>query len=513
MKRNVTNRVYLLLALLPLLWGCGDSLTGLMHRRAADSVPVSVVVSRESGGRSRTVAPDHVPAGDLENTGLYRLVLTGTSDMGSSVTVDPFRIANGMGGFDLSPGAWSLTLAAHTVAGNTKVLEGTAFVIIVDYHVTVYIDLEPLQTENGSVSAQFTLPQSVVKRLDPQNSNNKPVKVALYDEAGGEVAGTARNFTLTYSTSTASYSINYNNASVAAGEYTLKMTASYTVNTASTSNQDRTHTFGWSDILYVEGNRASSVVVAIEGTALGVPDRPYLRATPTAGGNSPSNQFNISELFNPWGETLWLYGHSWDGNGNDTNGNEILVVDWDPVYNADYYEVEVLLHPFTKNAQTVTANGKFNKVVTTDAAWDTLRTTSFNYGGRSLTPSYLRYSGGVGRSDYYKTAYYTINCNTSDQFLSCADKVLARSLFPNKGAAVGKVNAQYSIAATTDAFDTYGTFLYNGLSRGKVGMEGDCSVIGILVPAFSPQTSLVYRLRAVNQYGYSDWVYWRGGKW
>ena len=49
--------------------------------------------------------------------------------------------------------------------------------------------------------------------------------------------------------------------------------------------------------------------------------------------------------------------------------------------------------------------------------------------------------------------------------------------------------------------------------RGTVGLEGDCGVIGVLLPSYTPQMSVVFRLRGVNQYGTSDWVYWKGGKW
>ena len=73
-------------------------------------------------------------------------------------------------------------------------------------------------------------------------------------------------------------------------------------------------------------------------------------------------------------------------------------------------------------------------------------------------------------------------------------------------------NGGYRVTGN-DAFDTYGNYSYNTTIRGKVGLEGDCGVIGVLLPSYTPQMSVVFRLRGVNEFGTSDWVYWKGGKW
>lgn len=505
--------------LAPLLWGCRDSL--LEPERSwqeADSVPVSIVLGKEGNGQSRTIAPGHVPVSDLANPARYKLVLTGSSDMGTSVVMDPFVIGNdGMGGLDLSPGAWDLTVTVTEVATSKEILRGHYFVIIVDYHVRIFIELLPITDTTGSVAVEFTLPQSVVKRLDPQSNNAKQVTVALHDEAGTEVTGTRQTFTANATDATSSFTYTAGGPA-AAGRYELRMTAPYTVNNASTNNQNRVHTLGWSDILYVEGNRQTTASVAIPEAraAMGVPGNPYRQDKVTVNGSSRITNFTAATPFNPFGETLWMYGGNWDSTGGntDSNGNEVLVVDWDSVYDADYYELELLVHPFTGyNSSNPTSRGKFNKVVTTDADWETLKSTTFNYNGQMRTPSYMRYSGNQSDPDYYKTKTWVIKCNDNSDFLSCADKPLARTLFPNKGAARGKVNATYNLLVTRDAFDTYTDWSYQSTSRGKVGLEGDCGVIGVLMPAYSPRMSVVYRVRAVNRYGYSDWVYWKGGIW
>ena len=120
----------------------------------------------------------------------------------------------------------------------------------------------------------------------------------------------------------------------------------------------------------------------------------------------------------------------------------------------------------------------------------------------------MRYSGNSRDSDYYKTRVWDIPCNAADTYKSCADKATARNLF-----ASGTQNGNYRVGSTRDAFDNYSTWSYKTYTVGKVGLEADCSVLGILLPAYTPQMSLVFRVRAVNRYGYSDWIYWKGGKW
>ena len=525
MKARAGARILFSVAVLaPLLWGCRDTLIEIMHHGAADSVPVSIVLGREGNGSSRTIAPSHVPVSDLADPALYKLVLTGSSDMGDRVTVDGFALKDGRGFLALTPGAWTLRLTATPAGGAgtaaAPILGGSTLLVVQDRPTTSSITLTPL-AGTGTVDVRFSIPQSVVARLDPSTSTNKTVTVALYDDSGLEVAGTRQDIALTYNAAqTAPYAVTYmaGGLPVPSGRYTLRLEASYTVNNASTNNQDRVHTLGWSDILYVEGGRLSTASVAIPEAraAMGVPGNPYRQDKVTVNGSRGTPNFTAATPFNPFGETLWMYGSNWDSTGGntDSNGNEVLVVDWDSVYDADYYELELLVHPFTGyNSSNPTSRGKFNKVVTTDADWETLKSTTFNYSGQMRTPSYMRYSGNQSDPDYYKTKTWVIKCNDNSDFLSCADKPLARTLFPNKGAAAGKVNANYRLLQTQDAFDTYTDWSYQSTSRGKVGLEGDCGVIGVLMPAYSPRMSVVYRVRAVNRYGYSDWVYWKGGIW
>ena len=516
METSVTRMFCLFLWLLPYLWGCQGSLSGGLQSHQSPvgegSVPVRILL--EGGAASRTIAPAHVTQADLADPGQYQLVMEGTSDMGGRVQVRDFVLRNGEGFLALAPGAWTLTLTAMDGGGTTQLLSGSTLLIVQDAPTSASITLAPL-TGNGRVRVNFTLPPSVVRRLDPQGNNTKQVTVGLYNPLGQLVAGTQQTFQVTVTGGTAPAAIPYtaNAMQVPSGRYTLRLAAPYTVNNASTGNQNVTYSLGWSDILYVEQGRESVATVAIPEVALGVPGRPHRRDKASQSGSSGTINFVTNTQFNPWGETLWLFGQSWDGSDSDLNGNEILVVSWTPVYDADYDELELLVHPFTNRITPATRYGKFNKVVATDAEWDALRQQSFTANGQSRRTSYMRFSGGTGDPDYYKTRTYTINCANGttgvvNNFVSCADKALARRLF-----ATGTQNFSYRVAQATDAFDTYGTFSYRGTSVGKVGLEGDCGVLGVLVPAFSPQMSVVYRLRAVNRFGHSDWVYWKGGKW
>lgn len=515
MKSVVTAKICFIL--LFLFWGCGGSLVelGVHGEPPADGVAVQLLVEGLADmAPVRSITPTHVSKTEL-GSAPYTLVLEGSSDMGSRVRVDNFSVIDGTGMVVLSPGAWNLTLTARN--NNADILVGSTFLRVLGKPSSTSITLTPIAGGTGTVNVTFTLPQSVVKRLDPATSTNKDVTVALYDGSGVVVPNTQQSFTVSANTTNVIITYNANNRQIPAGKYTLKLTSPYTVNNGSTGGQDVTYTLTYEDILYVEGNRPTAATITIPEDMEGNPHNPIWASKMNVNGSATTQNFNQQTQFTPFGETVWLYAHRWDGSDTDSNGNEILVIVWNPVYDAEYYEVELLIHPFTKNSSGPAANGKFTKVITNDMDWDNLKNTEIVFNRQRRKPSFLRFSGNVGDSDYYRTKTYVINCNTNDSFLSVADKPLAKTLFPNRGEAIGKVNASYTITGT-DAFDTYGTYIYippTGASTtiGKVGLEADCSVLGILLPAFTPQMSLVFRVRAVNRYGYSDWIYWKGGKW
>lgn len=516
---NARGQVVCLVLMMALLVSCGHHVpvrgSDVLHNDTGGRGRLLMTVENLTPKALRTIVPSHVTPVDLQ-TG-YVLRLTGTTGY-QNLAERVVAVTNGQGTLgDIPAGLWELTLTAYAVGGADPVLRGRAMAQVTDMETTsVSFTLKPILTESGTVRVQFVLPPSVVSRLDPQGNNTKQVTAALYyDTIGTVVAGTEQRFTVTPGTAATTLTYTANAMQVPSGRYTLRLDAPYTVNNASTGSRNVTYNMGWRDILYVEGNRESAATVNIPevGTAMGVPGNPYRQDKANGAGSSATQNFVNSTSFNPWGETLWLYGANWDGNGSDLNGNEILVVSWTPVFNADYYEVELLVHPFANRVSSATQHGKFPKVVTTDAEWDALRQQSFTAGGQSRGASYMRFSGSAVDPDYYKTRTYTINCangasSVVNSFVSCAYKTLARTLF-----ATGTQNFSYRIAAATDAFDGIGTFSYGGVSLGKVGLEGDCGVLGVLVPSFSPQTSLVYRVRAVNRFGYSNWVYWKGGKW
>lgn len=523
MRTSILKRTILPAMALALLWGCGDTVGRRlsMAHGGGPGVPVRIVLGDE--GISRTIAPDHVPQVDLGDTSKYTLRLDGTSDRGGTASVPNFTLAGGAGTLLLDPGNWTLTLTA-TSAGSGTVLAGRTIVSAeAGTMATARITLTPQAAADGTVAVTFTLAPEVVERLDPDTSATKTVRVALYDDADQVVAGTEQDFALTYNPAqTAPYTVGYNKQ-VPSGRYTLRLEAPYTVQNASTKGQFVTYRYGWMDIVYVEGGRQSTASVTLAASSsMSIPGKPARRNLRTAGGNSGGNGFTNPTAFNPWGDTLWLYGADFNGpgDGNDDDGNEWLLVSWDPVYNADYYEVELLIHPFTKTGvNPATPGGKFRSVVSTDAEWDTLKGGVFTYNGTTATPTYLRFSGGEDDPDHYRSRVYETTClnsrsnNALGKYVVCADKTLARSLFTTGGYSTGYVNSGYTMRPARDAFDTYGNYVYGGANLGKVGLEAGCSILPVLLPGFAPQMALVFRVRGVNRFGEGEWVYWKGGKW
>ncbi len=536
MKNKVTP-VLLFMIISFLLCGCGHSLREVNFMRTEDdgSVPVKIVVEENQSFASRTITPGHLSATVLTGPG-YESVLVGKSDMGSKIDIRPFTLTNGSGSLLLTPGNWELTLTVTEKAGNTQILMGKSTVKVENKPTATAMVLTPL-SGNGRVAVDFVLSASIIERLDKDATSQATITVALYDITGTEVPGTKKEFKQAVPT-TATATLNYtaNGMQLPAGRYSIKLVSSYTVNNASTLYMDAKYTMGYEDVLYVEAARVSQATVELSSNSqeLGNPNNPARAEKKNLNGNSSAganHNFTQSTQFRPWGETVWMYSFNWDGENTGTqNGNEVLIVNWGSVYNADYYEVEVLFHPFSVttagSGSVVTPNphGKFNRVVYTDADWEVLRNTDFTYTHSGVThtkkPSLVQFSGDPNSPHYYKTHSPTIDyviksTGAVSKFLTCADKNLARSIFADPGKTAGMGNAGYSVSAydATNNFDTYGIYEYNGNGRGKIGLEGDCSNLGILTPSFAPRISVAFRVRAVNAYGHSDWVYWKGGKW
>ena len=527
METSVTRMFCLFLWLLPYLWGCQGSLSGGLQSHQSPvgegSVPVRILL--EGGAASRTIAPAHVTQADLANPGQYQLVMEGTSDMGGRVQVRDFVLRNGQGFLALDPGAWTLTLTATEVASSREVLRGSTLLIVQDAPTSASITLGPVTTATGTVRVQFTLPQTVVRGLDPATSTSKTITVGLYDASGQLVAGTQQRLTANANdtTSTVTYTAN---GAVAAGQYTLRLTAPYT------GANGAGKTLGWEDVLHVEGNRQSAAAVPLQASVLGKPTSSpgkkdktgrsvtVARSGSTAG-NSTANITTGNQTFNPYGEGLWIYGANWDGgsdkynvgtggNRGNTIGNEVLLVAWDAVYDADYYELELLLHPnfgqYDANSERVSNGAKYERLPVSDADWDSFK-------ARNPAPLQLAFSGDVTSGNYYKTKFYTHNILTNGTARVSFDFLAWRSLANGKNGGYAAATA----ATTNGAGSFIGPPAGNGLStRGgvsyRIGLEGDCNALAVLVNSFSPQHWYGIRLRAVNEFGYGDWVYWKGGK-
>ena len=525
-------KVFLAIVIGCLVLSCNASLVndiplaGSWYGEAMDGEAGQVQVQVVLGdlGSARTIAPTLLTAAELNDPRRYTLLLEGRSDMGDTRSFPSFTIGtDGLGVLLLSPGNWELTMTVTAVAGNKQILMGKSSVKVENKPTVTAMVLIPL-TGNGTVAVNFELSTSIMERLDKDTATQEAtIAVSLYDATGTEVQGTKTEFKKTVPTNGATTTLNYtaNAMQLPSGRYNIKLVSSYTVNTPSTLNMDAKYTMGYEDVLYVESSRVSSATVALTSNSkdLGVPENPYRRDKYNLSGSTNARNFAQTETFNPWGETLWAGAGNWDGeNSGTSNGNEVLALFWDPVLGADFYEIEFLIYPFLRmvGGQTssgggnTTVNGKLPKPARNDAEWDALKQQTFSYGGNVRTPSYLRFSGDPNDPNYYRTYYSTIEFDGTgrgDDFLTCVDKTLCRQIFLNAAIRDGKGNSSYRVqAATNTVWDTYGK-----LSNRKIGLEGDCGALGILLPSFAPRSSLVFRVRGVNAYGYSDWVYWKGG--
>lgn len=531
-SRGIAQICFLIIVIL-FLGSCHDSLSihSLRHDNSlnavskesfgeAGQVPVSLLLG--DLGNARTIAPTQLTAVELNNTVVYSLQLDGSSDMGDTRSVPDFTINNdGLGTLLLTPGNWELTLTVTEKAGNTQILMGKSSVKVENKPTATAMVLTPL-SGNGRVAVDFVLSASIIKRLDKDTANQATITVALYDTTGTEVPGTKKEFKQAVPT-TAIATLNYtaNDMELPAGRYSIKLISSYTVKNASTLHMDAKYTIGYEDILYVEATRVSRATVDLTSNSkdLGVPENPYRKDKYSLSGSTNARNFAQTETFNPWGETLWAGAANWDGEGTGTtDGNEVLALYWDPVLGADFYEIEFLIYPFLRRVGgqaangggNTTVNGKLTKPVRNDAEWDALKQQTFSYNGTVRTPSYLRFSGDPNDPNYYRTYYSTIEFDgqgRGDDFLTCVDKTLCRQIFLDPNIRNGKGNSSYRVQTVANTvWDTYGK-----LSDRKIGLEGDCGALGILLPSFAPRSSLVFRVRGVNAYGYSDWVYWKGG--
>lgn len=385
MNRCMRN-ICLFVVLGLLFFGCRDSVIHAGHpsgNGVDGGVPVSIVLG-EGSGPSRTIAPEHL---DQAALGGYTLALTGSSDMGDSVNVPNFTLNNGVGMCDLSPGVWKLELVASN--GGTQVLRGEGTVEVRGLPTYVSITLTPVTSGTGTVRLTVNWQAADRDFVQPSATpypSGLTVSMALYDPVTGQKAtsyerradgsdGTAsdtdaffrRGFTGTGSggsTSLLSTTFTYTGGTsggktynVPAGMYRLRFMITGGNLPAGTALQ-------WSDLLYVEAGRETT----------GIIDIPQMAIKPAAPTNPTITRRN--------------------------RANGILPVElrWGAVYNAEYYELEVVEH------YTAT-------VPTNDNDWDTLAATNTvshydgapgspdNYLGLSQSRGNQRYiSGGLGSS-------------------------------------------------------------------------------------------------------------------
>lgn len=493
---------------------------------------VRIFVDGLASGSGRTIAPEHVTLTELADPSKYTVRLTGTSDMGDSRD-EVLTVNNkGLGIFLLTPGSWILTLTVTEVATNQQILQGKTFIVVENAPTVTNMTLKPLTGGTGTVEVNFVLSPSLLKRLVVTNptgtgttglagaSGQANLTVALYKD-GVEVLNTRQTLQATITgASTTEQTLTYtgNGQSIPAGQYILKLTGSF-------PKQDGSiETMGYEDIIHIEGNRKTSATIALDDNAqvYGVPSKTRKSNKANLGGSIGNPNFKNTERFTTYGDTVWIYAVNWDGNSSDEiSGNEVLTIGWDPVYNADFYEVEVMLSPFIGIYLADIPYPKFTDIVTSDDEWDRIKAIPITDPGTSASklPTILRFSGKTSDPDYYKSKSYIIQVAVPSHkrdpgpyqynrdFYCCADKTLARTL----------PYGNYTIGANLDAFDNNTNFIpaegsERGQTLGKIGLEGDCGTLGVLLPSYAPRTSVCIRVRAGNEFGYSDWVYWKGGK-
>ena len=500
-------------------------------------VPVHLVVDGLSAP-SRTITPDHITLQDLENPSKYTVTLNGTSNMGNSITLDPVSFSHGMVGLDLNPGIWTLSLSVTDVNTQTQILTGSSVVLVQSKPISTTVTLKPIQSEAGSVAVGFILSTSLLKRLQVQNptpstvttglagaSGTATLTATLYDVGGTPIPGTEMTLNAQISgASTTEQTLTYtaNGQTIPAGQYTLKLTGSF-------PKQDGSiETMGYEDIIHIEGNRKTSASIALDSNSkdLGVPSDPYRQDKVRTNASTGTVNFASNTTFSPLKECVWMYADYWDGKDSDSDLNEVLVISWGNVYDADYYEVEILMHPFTGvNAGNDPATaGKFTKPVTTDAEWDTLKDQDFTYRDTAgvehrKKTSFLAFSGDDTSPNYYKSKTYdvgSISAGIVGISLSCADYPLFKSMETTTFRDTSKNYQNQGTlfpAAAKAVFEQYGVYQYRTTTVGKIGLEAGCGALPVLTPGSAPRMSVQFRVRAVNAFGYSDWVYWKGGKW
>lgn len=520
-ERRMWFRIISFYILTFLFFGCRDSLIDLHH----DGVQVCIFVEGLSNTPSRTITPEHISIGDLGNSNQYTLRMTGTSDMGDRISVANWELNNGMGILRLNPGMWRLNLTVTPVNGAAAVLEGSCLLIVQGVPGKAFITLKPVGGQ-GTVSVEFILSPELVKKLVSQGATNTVVQVALYNEQNQAVGST--NFSV--NATNRSFTYTANNQAVTAEKYTLKLLAPYT------GPENRQLTLEWQDVIYIEGSRKTTDVVSLSAEIMGSPnsatpgkkDKASVNITvPSSNGNTDWNTFSGvtitgTQSFNPYGEGLWIYGANWDGEAsnddklNGTWGNEILFVVWDSVFDAEYYELELLLHPrYGYIGGSAVSNGaKYEKLPVTDADW-------IDFTSRSPQPRLLKWSGYASSPNYYKIKTYNFNIyerngsSASRNFTFLAWRDLANNINPTTSTQSG-ASVRYSFRNGNYAAP-YIPAPVNGVTRFKnvdyrIGLEANCNGLAILLNSYTPQHWYGIRVRAVNEFGYGDWVYWKGGK-
>lgn len=495
-----------------------------LHKKQAGG-GMRIVVANYGQGGERSIAPTHATLAELRDPAKYRLELTGTTGF-QNLPATPITLsATGTTSITTIPeGVWELVLTAYNPQ-NVAVLRGATTVEKTALNAPdASFVLKAVLNGTGSVDVRFVLPPDFVKRLNPQS-----VKVALYyATTNALVAGTEQGFAA--SNATANTTIAYSRTNVPEGEYRIRLTGVTQVNNGSTNFETVSYTVGYEDVLYVESGRTSAATITIAATNIGVPGRPFeaskrsqnftVASSNSTAGFSGAN-ITGSQSFSPYGEGLWIYAANWDGHGGNTpttpagpngghagstQGNEVLLVTWDAVYDADYYELEMLLHPNYgyNNNSGVSNSAKYEKLPVNDSDWN-------QFLQRNPRPIQLRFSGKDTDFDYYKTKTYTHTIardstakNVSFTFMAWRD--LARGKNNGYSTATSSTNGNFIGSPDTSGVSRRGSASY------RIGLEGDCDALAILMNNFTPQHWYGIRVRGVNQYGQSDWVYWKGGK-
>ena len=325
-----------------------------------------ITVENFSSAAAKTIAPGQLTVGNLQNQ--YQLKISGTTGR-MTLPEQVITLTNGRAILpNLSSGLWQLTLSAYNASGAVRILEGMATVEVRSVGVNeVSFVLRPVATGTGTMNVTIRLNAQDMAIFNSGGTINRTLKVGIRHLDGSTVAGTADlggTSTGTVNSQTLTYkgTAGNNSANIPAGEYMLEYIMSGGGISAGT-------TVRWSDNLYIEPGRETSGTIT------------------------------LPQLINKPAKPEFFFCHS--KSYQNTYDTELL---WEPVYNADSYEIQV--KRFTGGSWATPSENAWNSLTGStqfeykSSSWSTVNGAPIYTGG-----------GGLGKRDDSFTLRVSRNAN------------------------------------------------------------------------------------------------------